>query len=208
MATTIIKRECSANTPDTSTWVAAGRMDVSAEATGTTWPWRRRRCGGRPNSYKQAVHGSKVAFWQKGIDKELASHRKNRTWTLVPRSDATNILTSRWVVKNVATGRDLVVDVNAAPGWQAISEVTRVDVGALILREVVDGWSDRVAFVGIWGLPSGLRESLWLWYPRQILYFQSAENPHNMATSPLDDILVGWNICQGTHVRGHLFVRF
>ena len=35
--------------------------------------------------------------WQKGIDKELASHRKNRTWTLVPRSDATNVLSSRWV---------------------------------------------------------------------------------------------------------------
>ena len=50
-----------------------------------------------PNSYKQAVNGPKVAFWQKGIDKELASHRKNRTWTLVPRSDATNVLTSRWV---------------------------------------------------------------------------------------------------------------
>ena len=39
-----------------------------------------------PNSYKHAVSGPKVAFWQKGIDKELASHKKNRTWALVPRS--------------------------------------------------------------------------------------------------------------------------
>ena len=43
------------------------------------------------------------------------------------------------LVKNAATGCDLVVDVNAAPGWQALSEVTGVDVGALILREVVKG---------------------------------------------------------------------
>ena len=62
-----------------------------------------------PNSYKQAVHGPKVAFWQKGINKELASHRKNRTWAHVPRIDATNILTSRWVfnVKQLRCSYDI-----------------------------------------------------------------------------------------------------
>ena len=29
-----------------------------------------------PNSYKQGISGSKVAFWQKGIDKEPASQHK------------------------------------------------------------------------------------------------------------------------------------
>ena len=43
------------------------------------------------------MNGSKVAFWQKGIDKELASHHKTHIWTLVPSSEANNVLTSRWV---------------------------------------------------------------------------------------------------------------
>ena len=50
-----------------------------------------------PNSYREAVTSPKAAFWQKGIDKELVSHAKNSTWTLVPRSEAKNLLTSRWV---------------------------------------------------------------------------------------------------------------
>ena len=50
-----------------------------------------------PSSYKQAMNGPRASFWQKGIDKELASQKKNKTWTLVPRSEASNILTSRWV---------------------------------------------------------------------------------------------------------------
>ena len=50
-----------------------------------------------PNSDKQATNVPKIGFWQKGIDRELASHHKNRTWKLVTRSEANNVLTSRWV---------------------------------------------------------------------------------------------------------------
>ena len=50
-----------------------------------------------PNSYREAMSSTKVTFWQKGIDKELASQHKNNTWKLVPRSQASNILTSRCV---------------------------------------------------------------------------------------------------------------
>lgn len=50
-----------------------------------------------PGSFKEATTGPKAAFWQASIDKELASQAKNRTWKLVPRTEATNILTSRWV---------------------------------------------------------------------------------------------------------------
>ena len=52
-----------------------------------------------PNSYKQAMASPKASFCQKGIDKELASQHKNKTWQLVPRSQASNVLTSRWVFR-------------------------------------------------------------------------------------------------------------
>jgi hypothetical protein len=32
-----------------------------------------------------------------------------------------------------------VVDVNAAPGWQALSAVSGIDIAALILKEVAAG---------------------------------------------------------------------
>ena len=50
-----------------------------------------------PNYYKQAINSPKERFWQKCIYKELASHQKNRTWTLLPTSGAGNVLTSRRV---------------------------------------------------------------------------------------------------------------
>ncbi|CDF39395.1 unnamed protein product [Chondrus crispus] len=46
-------------------------------------------------TFKQATNGPRAAFWQTGIDKELSSQTKNRTWKLVPRSEASNIFTSR-----------------------------------------------------------------------------------------------------------------
>ncbi|CDF39897.1 unnamed protein product [Chondrus crispus] len=35
-----------------------------------------------PKTFKQATHGPRAAFWQTGIDKELASQTKNQTWKL------------------------------------------------------------------------------------------------------------------------------
>ena len=49
-----------------------------------------------PKTFKQATNGPRAVFSQAGIDKELASQAKNRTWKLVSRSEASNILTSRW----------------------------------------------------------------------------------------------------------------
>ena len=66
-----------------------------------------------PKTFKQATNGPRAAFWQTGIDKELASQARNQTWKLVPRSEASNILTSRWVfnVKQLpdANGKQLKV---------------------------------------------------------------------------------------------------
>jgi len=43
------------------------------------------------------------------------------------------------LLQDVRTGQDVVVDVNAAPGWQALSSVTGIDIAALILKEVATG---------------------------------------------------------------------
>ena len=52
-----------------------------------------------PISYKSATTGPYASFWKSGIDAELDSLRRNKTWTLVPRSEASNVLTSKWVFK-------------------------------------------------------------------------------------------------------------
>jgi len=43
------------------------------------------------------------------------------------------------LLKDARTGQDVVVDVNAAPGWQALSAVSGIDIAALILKEVATG---------------------------------------------------------------------
>ena len=50
-----------------------------------------------PLTFVEATNGSDAAFWQKGIASEVDSHRRNGTWKLVPREQASNILTSKWV---------------------------------------------------------------------------------------------------------------
>lgn len=52
-----------------------------------------------PLSYKQAVTGPNAKFWKSGIDRELSSLVKYKTWKFVPRSEAKNILTSKWIFK-------------------------------------------------------------------------------------------------------------
>ena len=93
-----------------------------------------------PNFYKQPVNGPKVAFWKKGIDKELASHRKNRTWTLVPRSDATNFITSRWVfnVKQLPDGNGTLCEAAkarlVARGFQQIEGIDYSETFAPVIK--------------------------------------------------------------------------
>ena len=43
------------------------------------------------------------------------------------------------LLQDAPTGQDVVVDVNAAPGWQALSAVSGIDIAALILKEVATG---------------------------------------------------------------------
>ena len=43
------------------------------------------------------------------------------------------------LLQDASTGQDVVVDVNAAPGWQALSAVSGRDIAALILKEVAAG---------------------------------------------------------------------
>jgi hypothetical protein len=52
-----------------------------------------------PQSYEEATTGPDAKFWQRGIDSEIASLKKYKTWKLVPRSAAKGrkVLTTRWV---------------------------------------------------------------------------------------------------------------
>ena len=43
------------------------------------------------------------------------------------------------LLQDASTGQDVVVDVNAAPGWEALSSVSGIDIAALILKEVAAG---------------------------------------------------------------------
>ena len=43
------------------------------------------------------------------------------------------------LLQDARTGQDVVVDVNAAPGWEALSAVSEIDIAALILKEVAAG---------------------------------------------------------------------
>jgi RimK family alpha-L-glutamate ligase len=43
------------------------------------------------------------------------------------------------LLQDAQTGQEFVVDVNAAPGWQALSAVTGIDIAALIVKEVAKG---------------------------------------------------------------------
>ena len=52
-----------------------------------------------PKSYKEAVTGPDAQFWQRGIDSEISSLKKYKTWKLVPRSatQGRKVLTTKWV---------------------------------------------------------------------------------------------------------------
>ena len=50
-----------------------------------------------PLTFTQATSGVDASFWKPGIDAERGAHKRNGTWYLVPPSEATNVLTSKWV---------------------------------------------------------------------------------------------------------------
>lgn len=50
-------------------------------------------------TFRQATKGDESASWVEAINAEMDSLRRNGTWTLVPRRQAKNVLTSWWVFK-------------------------------------------------------------------------------------------------------------
>ncbi|CDF77556.1 Retrovirus-related Gag-Pol polyprotein [Chondrus crispus] len=93
-----------------------------------------------PKTFKQATHGPRAAFWQTGIDKELASQTKNQTWKLVPRSEASNILTSRWVfnVKQLPDANGNIVESAkarlVARGFQQVQGLDYTETYAPVIK--------------------------------------------------------------------------
>ena len=52
-----------------------------------------------PESFSAAVRSSDSNNWMDAMKAEISSLDKNNTWTLVPRSEARNILTPKWVFR-------------------------------------------------------------------------------------------------------------
>lgn len=50
-------------------------------------------------TYSSATKGENSSSWIPAIESEIDSIKRNKTWTLVPRSAARNILSSRWIFK-------------------------------------------------------------------------------------------------------------
>ena len=93
-----------------------------------------------PKNFNQATSGARAAFWQTGIDKELASQAKNQTWKLLPRSEASNVLTSRWVfnVKQMPDGRGNTVETAkarlVARGFQQVHGLYYTETYAPVIK--------------------------------------------------------------------------
>ncbi len=50
-------------------------------------------------SFSAATEGEESQSWTAAIQTEIDALEENKTWSLVPRTEATNILTSKWVFK-------------------------------------------------------------------------------------------------------------
>ena len=62
-----------------------------------------------PGSYKEAINGPDAEFWKTGIESEISSKKKFKTWSLVLRSKAAGrkVLTTKWIFleKKVVDGK-------------------------------------------------------------------------------------------------------
>ena len=89
-----------------------------------------------PVTYKQAVSGQDASFWETGIESERSAHRKLGTWTLVPRSEASNVLTNKWVfnVKNLPDGGEKAKARLVARGFQQVQGVDYHETYAPVVK--------------------------------------------------------------------------
>ena len=52
-----------------------------------------------PTDFSEAVTGAQAAEWSKAISEELDAHRRNGTWTIIPRDPFKAAIRSKWVFK-------------------------------------------------------------------------------------------------------------
>lgn len=56
-------------------------------------------CMGEPSSLKEALQGEECEHWKEAMKKELESHKKHQTWSIVERPKDKEVIDSRWVFK-------------------------------------------------------------------------------------------------------------
>lgn len=54
-----------------------------------------------PSSFQEAMNSPEVEEWSKAIDEELEAHKRNETWTIVPRKHDRKPIDSKWVFKTL-----------------------------------------------------------------------------------------------------------
>ena len=89
-----------------------------------------------PITYSQAISSDDASFWKTGIDVERSAHERHGTWVLVPRSEASNILTSRWIfnVKDLPDGGYKAKARLVARGFQQVQGVDYNETYAPVVK--------------------------------------------------------------------------
>lgn len=79
-----VRRSSRVRKPPSEWWCASALLAASPEDKLT---------------YSTATKGESASRWTPAIESEIDSIKRNNTWTLVPRSEARNILSSKWIFK-------------------------------------------------------------------------------------------------------------
>ena len=92
----------SSDTPhDTPTTAEAPRRSTRVRKAPSAW-WKATAaivCDPAPETFSATVRSSDSISWMDAMKCEASSLQKNKTWTLVPRTEARNILTPKWVFR-------------------------------------------------------------------------------------------------------------
>eukprot|EP00171_Calliarthron_tuberculosum_P002751 IDg2751t1 len=84
---------------------ATRKSTRNRQAPGKWWKATALYCAAPESSlsFNAATKGEESKQWLPAIQSEIDSIKKNNTWTLVPRTEARNILTSKWIFKRKDT---------------------------------------------------------------------------------------------------------